>query len=180
MLQCSNRPRALNAPFEDFDRALDGAELAVGEPLEPEREAGAALRLVGELVAAFLGQPQSEPPPVGGILGALDKAGADQAVDRAADRRRSAADRGGDLVERGRLAGGDRAEQLAPRALGPFGGAVLDPIVSDRREAVRQCRRCCSPEHDCSLTTIGRGAILLLQAALTAVAESPNGRNEAV
>ena len=54
-------------------------------------------------LAARLGQPQREPAAIVGIGLALDQAGADQGIDRAADRRRAAPDRRGDLVEGRRL-----------------------------------------------------------------------------
>ena len=80
--------------------------------------------------------------------------GADQAVDRAADRRSAAPDRGGDLVQGRRLVGADRGEQLAAGALGAFGRAVGDPILRDGAEARRKRRRCRSPKHVCSLANI--------------------------
>src|SRR5688572_11500025 len=70
--------------LQDFDRALDRAELAVGEAVELQGEAGAAARLASELVAPGIGQAKRESAAVVGVLGPLDQAGANQHVDRAA------------------------------------------------------------------------------------------------
>ena len=86
--------------FEDFDRALDRAQLAVRESLEPAARAPSRCA-AGSRAASRpdFGQPQREPAAVVGSGVALDQPGADQGVDRAADRRGAAPDRGGDLVE---------------------------------------------------------------------------------
>src|SRR5882724_977245 len=82
----------LGAPFEDLDRPFDRAELAVGEPFEPGEQGRSGRRMAVELLAALVGEAEREAAAVVGILHALDQAGADQAVDRAADRRRAAPD----------------------------------------------------------------------------------------
>ena len=91
-----------------------------------------------ELAPPGLAQPHRQAAAVVGVGRAVDQAGADHAVDRAADRGLAAAERGGDLLERRRLALGNRAQQLAPGALGPFGRAVGDIVMDDRREARRE------------------------------------------
>ena len=97
------------------------------------------------------GPPRSDATPGGGGCrdpGCVRPARRErQAVDRAADRRSAAPDRGSDLVESRWLAPGDRRQQLAPRPVGALGGAIGHPIVSDGVRARRDRGRCRSPEH---------------------------------
>jgi hypothetical protein len=72
----------------------------------------------------------------------LDEPGADERIDRAANRGCAPLDGGGDFVERGRLAIGDGGQQLSPRSLGTFGRAIRHPLVDDCREPRgKSCRR---------------------------------------
>ena len=101
-----------------------------------ERAAGA--RPVVEFPPPGLAQPHRQPPPVGRVGRTIDQAGADEHVDRAADRGLASPDGRGDLLQCRRFAFADRGQQLAPGALGPLGGAVGDIVVRDRGETRRQ------------------------------------------
>src|SRR5207253_10262905 len=104
--------------------------------------------LVGQLLAPVGGEAEGEAAAVVRILGALDEAGADQSVDRPADRRSAAPDRGADFVESGGLAGADRVHELAPGALGAFRRAVRGPGLGKRPEPPRKGSRGRSPKHE--------------------------------
>ena len=88
-----------------------------------------------------VGQAQREAAAVVGIGLALDQPGADQRIDRAADRRRAALHRVGDLAERRRLVRGDRGEQVALLAHRLGRGGVAAQLLDQPREARRE-RRC--------------------------------------
>ncbi len=126
----------LGLALENLDGAFDGAELAVGEPLQAQRQAGRGFGLRRELASARFGEAQFQPPAVVRVLGALHQPGTDQRVNRAADRRRTAANLRCDLVQRCRFFLADRCEKAAPGALGPFRRAIGDPVL-------RQCRKAC-------------------------------------
>jgi len=125
----------LGAAFENLDGPLDGAKLAVGEPLEPHCEAGAGGHAFLQLLAARFGQAQCKPTAIGGIVGALDVTRLDQALDGAADRRSAAADARGDVIQRGRLGGADCVEELAAAPLGALRRSIRNPVLGDGDEA---------------------------------------------
>ena len=95
MLHCSN----MGSAFEDLHCTLNGAQFAVREPFQAQRQPGCGFWLRGKLVASGIGQPQFQTAAVGRVSRAFDQPGTDQRVDRAADGRGTAADFGGDLVE---------------------------------------------------------------------------------
>jgi hypothetical protein len=135
MLQCSMARRSSLAPaLQDFDRAFKRAQLAVGEALElvPERSAGGDAHI--QAFATLLREPEREATAIVGILGALDQAGSDQRIDRAADRRSAAPERLGDIIESRRFLRRDRLEKFLPGALHALAWALRDPLMSDRGE----------------------------------------------
>ena len=117
-------------------RSSLAASLARRASRPPSTAAGARHR-----VAPAVGQAQREAAAIVGIGLALDQPGADQRIDRAADRRGAALDRGGDLVERRRLGLGDRGEQVALLARRLGRGGVAAQLLDQPREARRE-RRC--------------------------------------
>src|SRR4051812_13419783 len=100
--------------------------------LVPERRAGGDARI--QALASLLRQPQREAAAVVGIMGALDQAGPDQSIDRAADRRGAAPERLGDIIESRRFLRRDRLEKLLPGALHALARTFRDPLMSDRGE----------------------------------------------
>jgi len=132
---------ALKAPFEDLDRSLYRAKLAVREAFELGTEHLVGRRTAVELVAPPACQPKREPSAMFGVGLTFDEAGADERIDRAADRGSAPLDGGGDFVERGRLAIGDCCQQLSARGLGTFNRAIRHPLVDDCREPRGKSRR---------------------------------------
>src|SRR4051812_739989 len=152
--------RRLDSALEDLDCAFERAQLAVGEALELAAQRRAAGDALVELLAALLREAERETAPVVRVLRAFDQAGADQGIDRAADRRCAAAEALGDIVESRRLACRDARQQLAPGALGALGGAFADPIVHDRGKPRRERLRCRPPDHACRLANVRMSATL--------------------
>ena len=114
--------RLATAALEDFDARVRSRAARCGarrSSLPASRAAGGRRLLKSS--RALLGQPQRQAAAIVRVGRALDQPGANQGVDRAADRRRAAPDGRGDLVERRRLVRCDRGQQLAPRALRTFG-----------------------------------------------------------
>ena len=83
--------------------------------------------------------PQRQAPAIVGIGLAIDEAGTNQCVDRAAHGRSAALHLGSDLVERRRLGSLDRREELALLSLCLGGGHVpgqpLDKASEPSRES---------------------------------------------
>ena len=130
----------LEPAFEDFDRAFQRAQLAVRQPFELRSERGTPAIAFAELIAARFGQPQRKPAAVVRVLRALDKAGANQRVDRAADRRRAAPDAlATSLSVAGSLA--PIADSSLRRARSAARPGRPRPILRDGAEPRRQGRR---------------------------------------
>src|SRR4051812_25176867 len=112
LLQCSNRQLCglehLRTALENFDGPLDGPELAVGKPLEAVCEARPTHYPFLQLLAPRRGEAKRQTAPVLGIVSALDEAGANQPLNRPADRRSAAADAGSNFVQGRRLGRADR------------------------------------------------------------------------
>ena len=86
------------ALFEELDRSFERPKLTMGESLESSGQFIALGRRI-KLDAAGLRQPKREAAAVIGIGRAVDQAGPDERIDRAADRRRAARNRFGDLAQ---------------------------------------------------------------------------------
>src|SRR5438128_518559 len=124
--------------LENFEAALERPQFAVRKLADAAFERGVGRGRAVEPPTSLVGEPERQPPAIVGIGLAIDEAGADQSVDRAAYGRRAAFHPGSDLVERRRLGSFDRRQELALLAL-RFGrshvsGQSLDQAREPRRE----------------------------------------------
>ena len=108
------------------------------ETLELAGERVARIAAAGQHVAAGVGEAEREAAAVLGIGLALDQAGADQRIDRTADRRRAAAECGGDFVQGRGLMPADGGQQFASGGVGALGRAVGQPVARGAGETDRQ------------------------------------------
>src|SRR4051812_23429931 len=107
-LQQPPRVPLARQPLENFEAALERAQFAVRKLADAALERGVGRRRAVQPLTALVGEPKREPAAIVGIWLAIDEAGADEGVDRAAYGRSAALHFGSDLVERRRLGAFDR------------------------------------------------------------------------
>ena len=122
-------------PFQYFETAFERTQFAGGQTAQAAFEASVCGGRTGERGVTVIGQAKREAAAVGGIGLTLDQPGANQRVDRAADRRGTALHPGGNLVERRRLLRRDRLEQVAGLAHCLGCGSITAQLFDQPRES---------------------------------------------